>query len=1389
MEKWYATLLAMLALVICFCLLPAQVNAEVDSTAPSITIDELEAVLRGESEINPEIGPESYDIDKNGIVENDDLVVLKYLQGEGEPLADLLPSGEEEDMLSTLELSVLQTALVRGDSTRALILNNEVQSVTFTFSEAMDLSQRVYLWVDTLCLNGGESFTVTFHSASGDLQPITIRSLKAGWSTLSVYLPTISAEELTEITGFTILLDSENTAVIDNVYIDGTAPRVQVTFSDSEETYDFAVGYPFGKLPVPVKDGYLFDGWYDNADCTGTSVTSETEVPAADQTLYASWVASKEIKIDFSTDALRQSQTSEEQIWKNGRVVFTNTKTTSSNNVSANVNPVRLYKGSIVTISCAGMGKIAVTSDSGKDYTTALADTLDNLGVSYYVNDNIYTIVFDKPVDVFEIPSVAGQIRLVEISVSTVNDGSIPDHEVTFNLNYDESPAAPVSLLIEEGCAYVALPEVSREGYIFGGWYLNAECTGDAVTAGDFVTAAHTLYAKWTAEFNPDATKDVIIDFTSVGHRVSQSSEEQVWRNNGVTLTNAKTSASSNVVADYNPVKFYTHSALMIEAKGITKIVFTGNTTAYAEPLVTSITGGSANVKVLQSEKVVTVTFADPVDVFEIGDITAQVRLSSIVVTVVDDGTTPETPKYEVTFDLNYDDAPEAPASRLIEEGSSYGTLPAVSREGYIFGGWHTDPECSGDAVAADTKVTDSHTLYAKWTAIADAGQTKDVTIDFGTTTHRVMWDSTVQVWANDGVTLTNNKASSQNTVIDSSNPVRLYANSSVTISANGISKIVFNANTTGYATALDNSIAPDPNIGVSTNSKVVTVIFAEAVDSFEITKLSAQVRLDSIVVTVSSVDEPGTDEDPEIYDVTFDLNYQGATGAPATVQVTAGSTYGDLPTAEREGYTFDGWYLDDEGTGEAVTAGTAVYKSHTLYAKWTAVAEPEPEPDPDVPLVPTEITITFDENKTYRTEYSTLKQVWVKDGLTLTNEKKSSQTDVGNYSNPLRLYAKSSLLIECKNMQQVVIVSNGTASYKTALTDSLNSVDATFTTNGNVYTITATGDSFSIPSLSGQVRFVSITVTALVPDTTGESGGTGEEEEGGEDVVVTPSGEHVEPSSIQYSYGNPDSTSYTGVIKNWGIRGDVATSLSPNALAFYTARNTELSKLAALSGSTTLGSVPESEAYVAYKALMAEAHRKQTTYDDVRYLMGFTDCEEANSSTFSLLYCAETISAAWDGGTSFNREHCWPKSKTTGSTGTTNVDADIMTLRPATPSNNGSRSDKAFGTTTTTDYFYPNQYLPDGFDIRGDMARTLLYTYVRWGETGLTGTGGAIESVDVLLGWIEADPVDTWELGRNDSVESITGTRNIFVDYPELAFVLFGEDVPANMQTPSNAD
>lgn len=58
-----------------------------------------------------------------------------------------------------------------------------------------------------------------------------------------------------------------------------------VTTASKSVTY----GQPYGSLPVPVRAGYRFDGWFTAAD-GGTQVTAETVVTVtAAQTLYAHW--------------------------------------------------------------------------------------------------------------------------------------------------------------------------------------------------------------------------------------------------------------------------------------------------------------------------------------------------------------------------------------------------------------------------------------------------------------------------------------------------------------------------------------------------------------------------------------------------------------------------------------------------------------------------------------------------------------------------------------------------------------------------------------------------------------------------------------------------------------------------------------------------------------------------------------------------------------------------------------------------------------------------------------------------------------------------------------------------------------------------------------------
>ena len=91
-------------------------------------------------------------------------------------------------------------------------------------------------------------------------------------------------------------------------------------------------------------------------------------------------------------------------------------------------------------------------------------------------------------------------------------------------------------------------------------------------------------------------------------------------------------------------------------------------------------------------------------------------------------------------------------------------------------------------------------------------------------------------------------------------------------------------------------------------------------------------------------------------YTVTFEAN--GGTVSPTTKSVTYDSTYGDLPTPTRTGYSFTGWTLNGTKITSTTTVKTA--SNHTLVAQWQAIS----------------YTLTFDPNGQGGTVNPTTKSV-----------------------------------------------------------------------------------------------------------------------------------------------------------------------------------------------------------------------------------------------------------------------------------------------------------------------------------------------------------------------------------------------------------------------------
>ena len=293
-----------------------------------------------------------------------------------------------------------------------------------------------------------------------------------------------------------------------------------------------------------------------------------------------------------------------------------------------------------------------------------------------------------------------------------------------------------------------------------------------------------------------------VLDFTDKANRVSYSTEQQVWAQNGITVTNDKGASTSNV-GDYGgegyPARFYKSSTVTIEAAGMTQLIIdcNGLESKYVNGWVDSITDANATGSVNGTQ--VIIVFTKPVDSFTWETLSAQSRANSI--TVVGEG-----------GDIGGGDEPVDPPV-------------------------DPDPDVPVEPVSS-------------------------ATIDFTDKANRVSYSTEQQVWAQNGITVTNDKAASSSNVGDYGGegyPVRFYQGSSVLVEYSGITEIAFYCDDykDTYAASLQSSITSG---NVTVDGTVVTASFDSAVNSLYIESLAAQVRVLSIAVNGGSSGEGSGD-------------------------------------------------------------------------------------------------------------------------------------------------------------------------------------------------------------------------------------------------------------------------------------------------------------------------------------------------------------------------------------------------------------------------------------------------------------------------------------------------------------------------------------------------
>ncbi|PKK86896.1 MAG: hypothetical protein CVV63_03100, partial [Tenericutes bacterium HGW-Tenericutes-8] len=89
--------------------------------------------------------------------------------------------------------------------------------------------------------------------------------------------------------------------------------------------------------------------------------------------------------------------------------------------------------------------------------------------------------------------------------------------------------------------------------------------------------------------------------------------------------------------------------------------------------------------------------------------------------------------------------------------------------------------------------------------------------------------------------------------------------------------------------------------------------------------------------------------------------------------------------------------------------------------------------------------------------------------------------------------------------------------------------------------------------------------------------------------------------------------------------------------------------------------------------------------------------------------------------------------------------------------------------------------YLPDRTEIRGDIARILFYMDIRYDNLKLVYLSGSqtpakyqMGDLATLLAWHVMDPVDDFEMNRNNVIYGYQNNRNPFIDHPELVSYIY---------------
>jgi len=269
-----------------------------------------------------------------------------------------------------------------------------------------------------------------------------------------------------------------NIQAAQTVYVKFAGSTYNIIYKDQDDAEFSGVhvsGYPtthtYGtatELKTATKTGYIFEGWYADADCTGTAVTSlGATAYTGDITLYAKWKTAEVIKVYYynrydwnGVRYMAYDGTAPGTGWPGPLAALTDTT-----HDGHTIYRVTFYEGEY--------NKIQFSEDGHSTNQTARMFNV--------ANHNGECVIFDKTV-----------------KPDSCWWGTLPTQNYLVTFDVQGHGTAPAAVWVDKDAKVTAPADPSEEGYTFGGWYKEAGCTNAWDFSNDVVTGTTTIFAKWT---------------------------------------------------------------------------------------------------------------------------------------------------------------------------------------------------------------------------------------------------------------------------------------------------------------------------------------------------------------------------------------------------------------------------------------------------------------------------------------------------------------------------------------------------------------------------------------------------------------------------------------------------------------------------------------------------------------------------------------------------------------------------------------------------------------------------------------------------------------------------------------------------------------------------